>query len=123
MMEGRLAASDQSLNANVGENGEEEWQDFIADDRPLPEQFVLGVVDREIRSTWLGEAMGSLSDRERTIISERRLKDDAVTLEELGKELGISKERVRQIEHKALEKLRGLLSRQVDNVMDMIPDA
>jgi RNA polymerase sigma-32 factor len=123
MMEGRLAASDQSLNANVGENGEDEWQDFIADDRPLPEQFVLGLVDREIRSTWLGEAMDSLSDRERTIISERRLKDDVVTLEELGKELGISKERVRQIEHKALEKLRGLLSRQVDNVMDMIPDA
>ncbi len=122
MMEGRLSASDQSLNASVGENGEEEWQDFIADTRPLPDQIALAAIDGRIRADWLEQALEALSEREQTIIAQRRLREDAVTLEELGKELGISKERVRQIEHKALEKLRAALSLRVETVSDLIAD-
>jgi len=112
-MEARLAASDQSLNATIGETSEDEWQDFLSDQTPNPEDVVLEMRDNETRSRWLAAALGELSARERTIISERRLRDEAVTLEELGKELGISKERVRQIEHKALQKLRASVSRQL----------
>ena len=62
--------------------------------------------DGRTRSLWLAQALDELSAREQTIIKERRLRDDARTLEDLGHELGISKERVRQIEHRALEKLK-----------------
>ena len=106
MMEGRLSGNDHSLNATVGETGEDQWQDFIADTRPQPEEIVLEGRDSARRTGWLRQAMGGLSDRERYIIDERRLRDETVTLEELGRELGISKERVRQIEHKAIEKLK-----------------
>lgn len=110
-MEGRLSASDQSLNVPVGETGEDEWQDFIADARPLPDELVAEAHDAMVRSAWLAEALDGLSARERQIIRERRLRDEAVTLEDLGKELGISKERVRQIEHKAMEKLKASIKR------------
>ncbi len=123
MMEGRLAGGDRSLNTTVGENGEEEWQDFIADDQPDPEQVVLSVIDSQIRAHWLDKALDRLSDRERKIIGERRLREETVTLEELGKGLGISKERVRQIEHTALQKLRRILSDQLDDPSDLILDA
>ena len=65
--------------------------------------------DGRTRSLWLAQALDELSAREQTIIKERRLRDDARTLEELGHKLGISKERVRQIEHRALEKLKSSL--------------
>jgi RNA polymerase sigma-32 factor len=111
-MEMRLSGSDQSLNAAVSDASEDEWQDFMSDERPTPEEEVQEIRDTETRSKWLATALEDLTDRERTIIHERRLRDDAVTLEELGKKLGISKERVRQIEHKALQKLRASVTRQ-----------
>jgi len=113
-MEARLSASDQSLNMPVGETGEDERQDFIADTRPLPEDVAVERHDAAVRSAWLAEALDGLSAREQQIVRERRLRDEAVTLEELGKELGISKERVRQIEHKAMEKLKASIRRTME---------
>lgn len=120
MMEGRLTASDQSLNAPIGENGENERQDFLIDSRPLPEEIVFRNVDSRSRRTWLHEALRTLSERERTIIDKRRLSEDSVTLAELGRDFGISKERVRQIEHKALEKLRTLMACRVERPGDLM---
>jgi RNA polymerase sigma-32 factor len=68
--------------------------------------------DSRTRSIWLAQALAELSDREQVIIKERRLRDDARTLEDLGRDLGISKERVRQIEHRALEKLKSSLQQR-----------
>jgi len=112
-MEMRLAASDQSLNSPISEGSEDNWQDFLSDERPNPEDVVIGMRDGETRSRWLAEALQGLSTREQTIIKERRLREDGATLEELGHKLGVSKERVRQLEHRALMKLRASMSRRV----------
>jgi RNA polymerase sigma-32 factor len=109
-MEGRLSGADASLNHAVGEDGESQAQDFLADERPDPEASVAEAHDRRMRLGWLAEALAALSPRERTIIAERRLREEGVTLEELGRELGVSKERVRQLEQRALVKLKGLLA-------------
>ena len=111
-METRLFARDQSLNAPVGDVGDVEWQDMLVDPRPSPEEAVVGKRDAEIRAQWLAVALDELSVREREIIAERRLNDAAVTLDELGRRLGISKERVRQIEHRALGKIKQSIVRQ-----------
>ena len=110
-MDSRLSGSDVSLNMTFSddETGAERM-DFLMDDRPLPDETVETVIDTERRSAWLGEALGVLNDREKHIIACRRLAEDGATLEELGLELGISKERVRQIENRALEKLRRALT-------------
>ena len=113
-MEMRLACADQSLNAGVGEAGEDEWQDLLPDDRPSPEDETQENHDAAVRSRWLAAALAELDPREHAIVEERRLREDAVTLCELGKRLGISKERVRQIEHRALAKLRAALVRFED---------
>jgi RNA polymerase sigma-32 factor len=105
-MEIRLSGADQSLNAPIGVEGEDQWQDFLADQRPTPEESVTLARDGRTRSLWLAQALDELSDREQIIIKERRLSEDGRTLEQLGHKLGISKERVRQIEHRALEKLK-----------------
>jgi len=111
-MEGRLSGADSSLNAKIGEDGESEWQNLLADDRPNPEDVVIGMHDAQTRSKWLMDALGTLSEREQTIIRERHLKaQETVTLEDLGKELGISKERVRQLEQRAMTKLRDSIVR------------
>ena len=78
--------------------------------------------DNETRSRWLADALKELTAREQTIIKERRLRDEAVTLEALGVELGISKERVRQIEHKALQKLRASIEKQIESPADALGD-
>ncbi|HEV2678294.1 MAG TPA: RNA polymerase factor sigma-32 [Aliidongia sp.] len=122
-MERRLSGSDQSLNAPIGEGGDDDWQDFLADVRPNPEEVVIGLRDARTRSKWLAEALSELSPRERTIIAERRLRDEGATLEELGRELGVSKERVRQLEHRALQKLRQSMARHVDRPQDLLIDA
>jgi len=119
-MEQRLSGSDQSLNAPVGNDSDEDWQDFLQDQRPMPEQIVIGMRDSDTRSRWLAEAIGELSEREQVIIRQRRLKDEGATLEELGRELGVSKERVRQLEHRALMKLRASIEKRVDRASDLL---
>ena len=121
-MEGRLSGSDQSLNAYVGEEGEDEWLGFLPDDGPNPEEVVIGMRDAESRSRWLQEAIGELSEREQTIIRNRRLAHDGATLEELGKVLGVSKERVRQLESRAMQKLRVSIGRRVDQPADLLTE-
>lgn len=113
-MEGRLSGVDSSLNMPIGENGDDEWQSMLEDDRPTQEQSVITIKDAETRSKWLNEALGSLNDREQKIIRDRHLSGETVTLEDLGQELGISKERVRQLESRAMDKLKGSLSQHED---------
>jgi RNA polymerase sigma-32 factor len=118
-MEQRMSASDQSLNAPIGESGEDEWLELLSDERPTPEDIVTGMRDAETRSKWLKEALCELSPREQTIIQRRRLVEDGATLEELGVVLGVSKERVRQLEHRAMLKLKQHISRNVDRSSDL----
>jgi RNA polymerase sigma-32 factor len=110
-MDSRLSSPDSSLNAPVSDelNAGAERQDFLVDDRPLPDEIATEVIDGERRSIWLRNALKTLNPRELRIIRERRLADDSATLEHLGERLGISKERVRQIESRALTKLRAAL--------------
>ena len=112
-MASRLSASDRSLNAPIGEDGDAEWQDMLPDVGVLPEDATMISHDRAARGAWLAEALSRLTDREKMIIHERRLVEEGVTLECLGQKLGVSKERVRQIEHQALQKLRNALTRMV----------
>lgn len=122
-MEMRLAACDQSLNATVSVDGEGEWQDFLTDNRPNPEDVVIGMRDGRMRSKWLAEALGELNPRERQIIAERRLRDEGATLEELGRALGVSKERVRQLENRAMNKLRASMMKRVADGRDLLMEA
>jgi RNA polymerase sigma-32 factor len=117
-MAARLSAADRSLNAPLGEAGESEWQDMLAAEGALPEDEVMESRDGARRSAWINTALKELNPRELIIIQERRLTDESVTLESLGKRLGISKERVRQIEHHALKKLRSALVRQVGDPIE-----
>lgn len=114
-MEGRLSGNDRSLNAPMseadGEANSLEWQDLLVCDGPLPDDVVSEDKDSEVRRNWIKEAMETLNEREYRIISERRLGEENVTLECLGVKLGISKERVRQIEHQALDKLKHALTK------------
>jgi RNA polymerase sigma-32 factor len=114
-MEQRLGAGDKSLDTPIdnssasNDNHGTEWIALLTDNRPNPEDIVIGMRDAETRSQWLNEALGTLSERERTIIKHRHLSEHAKTLEELGIALGVSKERVRQIEHRAMEKLHDVM--------------
>ena len=118
LMEARLSGSDMSLNAPLSESdtsGPSERMDFLVDGAPLPDETVSDAIDSERRVTWLRSALTVLSDRELNILRARRLSEESATLEALGDRLGISKERVRQIESRALEKLRrALLDRHPD---------
>ncbi len=113
LMDTRLSAPDVSLNAPVMEtdsSGQAERVEFLVDDRPLPDETVSDLIDGDRRVRWLREALDVLSERELKIVRERRLAEDSATLEALGDRLGISKERVRQIENRAMEKLRRALA-------------
>lgn len=118
-IDARLMSGDRSLNATVADStsveSTTEWQDLLPCDRPLPDEEVMEEHDGRQRSRWIESALESLNERELIIIRQRRLRDDAVTLETLGTQLGISKERVRQIEHAALRKLRDALLSKVPN--------
>lgn len=111
MMDSRLSGPDTSLNMTISDDSEtgSQRQDFLVDEAPLPDESVEEVIDGERRSQWLAGAFDVLNDRESLIIRSRRLAEKGATLEQLGGELGISKERVRQIENRALEKLRKAL--------------
>ncbi|MGE0253863.1 MAG: RNA polymerase factor sigma-32 [Alphaproteobacteria bacterium] len=110
-MEAHLGGPDSSLDAGVGEDEDNSWMDMLADDGPTPEDIVSDRLDSETRSRWLKRALATLSDRERKIIVRRFLDEDRLTLSEIGDDFGVSKERVRQIEAKALAKLRDELGR------------
>jgi RNA polymerase sigma-32 factor len=106
-MNRRLSGPDASLNAPLRADGESEWQDWLADDTQVSQETQLAEdEEKSIRMELLQAAMSELSDRERHIMTERRLKDDPTTLEELASQYGVSRERVRQIEVRAFEKLQ-----------------
>jgi RNA polymerase sigma-32 factor len=107
-MDRRLSSRDLSLNApRSHEDGEgAEFQDSLLDDSPSPESLTADREESEYRMGLLQKAMEQLDERERHIISERRLSDDPVTLEELGRIYGISRERIRQLEERAFNKIR-----------------
>ena len=105
-MNRRLSAGDQSLNAPVREDGDGEWIDWLVEDAPDQETRLGDEEELENRRALLATAMGVLNDRERRILTERRLRENASTLEALSGEYDISRERVRQIEVRAFEKLQ-----------------
>jgi RNA polymerase sigma-32 factor len=107
MMQGRLSGSDLSLNAvqSTDEDGRE-WIETIEDDAEQAADRVEARRDREMLRQWLAKAMMALSERERYVVTERKLREDPRTLESLGDELGLSKERIRQIEAAAFAKMR-----------------
>jgi RNA polymerase sigma-32 factor len=106
-MNRRLAGGDASLNSPLRADSEAEWQDWLVDENtPSQESVVADAEEKSIRMSLLEEAMTELSDRERHILTERRLKDEPTTLEELAAQYGVSRERVRQIEVRAFEKLQ-----------------
>ena len=106
-MNRRLSGGDASLNSPMRADSESEWQDWLVDDTtPSQETTVADNEERSIRMSLLEEAMTELTDRERHILTERRLKDDPTTLEDLASQYGVSRERVRQIEVRAFEKLQ-----------------
>ncbi len=105
-MNRRLSAPDHSLNAPLRIDGEGEWQDWLVDDSPNQETLLGERQEMSERHKILAKAMGTLNARERRILQARRLEEEAITLEDLSAEFGISRERVRQIEVRAFEKLQ-----------------
>ncbi len=105
-MNRRMTGGDQSLNAPMQADGESEWQDWLADDTDTQDVTVAESQELEHRRGMLQAAMKNLMERERRILVERRLKDDPATLEELSGVFGVSRERVRQIEVRAFEKVQ-----------------
>lgn len=105
-MNRRLASPDHSLNAALRQDGEGEWQDWLVDDSESQETTLANRQELQVRRDLLRTAMKNLNDRERHILTERRLRDNPTTLEDLSQEYGISRERVRQIEVRAFEKLQ-----------------
>ena len=111
-MNRRMAmGGDTSLNVSMNEEGEGQWQDWLADEGPLQDQVVAEAQEADVRHGMLVDAMDDLNDREKHILTERRLTDDPKTLEELSQVYGVSRERVRQIEVRAFDKLQKAMLR------------
>ncbi len=121
MMDGRLSGADFSLNAVQSSDDEgREWIEALEDDRAQAAELVQDTLDRQQLRKWLATAMMSLNDRERLIIRARKLREPARTLESLGQELGLSKERVRQLEAGAFVKMRKNLQSQSREVAHLL---
>ena len=110
-MNRRLSSPDSSLNAPLRSDSESEWQDWLADDTMDQETRLAEREELGDRHDLLSNAMSGLTERERDIIEARRLRDEPVTLEELSQKYGVSRERVRQIEVRAFEKLQNQMQR------------
>ena len=120
MMDARLAGADFSLNAQqAGEEGRE-WLETLEDEAPQAAETVTRDADLARVRGWLADALASLNARERMIILERKLRDEPRTLESLGQELGLSKERIRQLEAQALTKLRRRLEGMTGTAAEML---
>lgn len=111
-MNRRISSRDTSLNVPLGDEEGIEFQDTLVDDSPSPETIVAGRNEAQHRHRLLADALDVLNQRERHIFVERRLKEDPITLEELGKQYGISRERVRQLEARAFEKIQSAVRRK-----------
>jgi RNA polymerase sigma-32 factor len=105
-MNRRMSGGDQSLNAPMRQDGEAEWQDWLIDDSDTQDIVIAEADELDHRRSMLEAAIQTLTERERHIFTERRLRDDPVTLEDLSKDFGVSRERVRQIEVRAFEKVQ-----------------
>ena len=105
-MESRLAGGDLHLNQTVDSENENDLMSLLADDRQNPEETFEDFNDKNIKKDFINRAIDTLNEREKTIICLRKFREKSITLDELGQKLKISKERVRQIETKALEKLK-----------------
>ena len=111
-MNRRMAmGGDTSLNVPMREDGDGQWQDWLVDNEPLQDQRVAEAQEGDMRHAMLSEALNTLNDREKHILSERRLVDEPKTLEELSQVYSVSRERVRQIEVRAFEKLQKAMMR------------
>ena len=110
-MNGRMSGSDASLNAPMGQEGDMEWQDWLTDDEPGQAETYANRQEFDSRMTLLQEAMADLSEREQHILQERRLTDDPKTLEQLSEVYNVSRERIRQIEVRAFEKIQKAMKR------------
>ena len=111
MMNGRLSAGDASLNVPMGAEGDMEWQDWLADEEPNQAAQFANRQEFDSRMELLGAAMADLNEREQHILTERRLTDEPKTLEELSEVYNVSRERIRQIEVRAFEKLQKAMRR------------
>lgn len=121
MMQGRLSGGDYSLNAQQsGDEDGREWIDTLEDDSVAGAERVEEERDSAVLKGWLDEALECLNDRERLIVKQRRLSENSRTLEMIGKDLGISKERVRQLEAAALSKMRNQLEQHGTEVLGLI---
>ena len=109
-MDNRLFSGDQSLNVQVGEEGDTEWQDMLVDSNDTQDNILANSNELSFRKKIFEQALEVLNDREKEIITLRRLKDKPIKLEDLSKKFNISRERVRQIEEKAFEKLQKQVS-------------
>lgn len=105
-MNARMIGGDHSLNARLNHDSDDEWLNLIGSDDPNQEDIAAERQEFEQRSDALADAMGELNERERDIIVQRKLNEPAVTLEELSQQYGVSRERIRQIEARAMEKLQ-----------------
>ena len=105
-MESRLTGGDLHLNQKVDNESENDLMSLLADERLNPEESFEDFNDKKIKKDFIDQAIDTLNEREKTIIRLRKFKEKSITLDELGQKLKISKERVRQIETKALEKLK-----------------
>jgi RNA polymerase sigma-32 factor len=111
-MNRRMAmGGDTSLNVTMREDSESQWQDMLVDGGPLQDQMIAEEEEKQVRHGLLVEAMDDLNDREKHILTERRLAEEPKTLEELSQVYGVSRERVRQIEVRAFEKLQRAMMR------------
>ncbi len=108
-MESRLSGGDVFLNQKIDNDSENDLMSLLEDDRANPEESFQGLNDGKIKKDYIDKAILTLNERERTIIKLRKLREKSITLDELGQMLKISKERVRQIETKALEKLKTII--------------
>jgi RNA polymerase sigma-32 factor len=126
-MNRRLEGADRSLNVPLRVDSETDWQDWLIDETASQETRVADADEFDHRMSLLHRAMGVLNERERHILTERRLKEEPTTLEELSSEYGISRERVRQIEVRAFEKLqraiKALEAEQAANAVAALPPA
>lgn len=111
-MNRRIAAPDHSLNAPLRIDGDGEWQDWLEDTSPNQETELAASEELTLRRQMLGTAMSNLNDRERHILTQRRLTEEPMTLEELSQIYKISRERVRQIEVRAFEKVQEMINKQ-----------